>query len=95
VSAATQKQALAPAAPDQRSQTTVRDGDTLEKIATRYFGSKSGIDQLVAANPQLTDIDQLSVGQVINLPPGVVAKGSHDQTATAPPVPDAEDSTEP
>ena len=94
VSDAIHKQTEAPAAPEQRGQTTVRFGDTLEKIAVRYSGSKSGINELIAANPQLNDINQLSVGQVINLPPGVTPKAQHDQAATAGPVPNAEDSSE-
>jgi LysM repeat protein len=73
---------------------TVRFGDTLENIAIRYLGSKSGIDELVAANPQLTNINQLSVGQIIYLPHGVSAKASHDQTATTPLAPSAEDPPE-
>jgi len=80
VSAATQKQTAGPA---QRSQITVRSGDTLEKIAIRYFGSKSETNELIDANPQLTNINQLSIGQIIHLPPGVTPKASHDQTATA------------
>jgi phage tail protein X len=90
--AATRKQTGVPAVPGQRSQVTVGYGDTLEKIAIRYFGSKDGIQELVDANPQLTNIDQLSVGQIIHLPPGITSKTAHDQTATAPPVPNAEDS---
>jgi LysM repeat protein len=91
VSAATQK----PAAPEQRSQITVKHGDTLEKIAIRYSGSKSGIKELIDANPQLTNIDQLTVGEVIHLPPGITQKASQDQTALARPGPNAEDSPEP
>jgi general secretion pathway protein A len=68
VSSATQKQAGLPAASEQRSQITVRHGDTLEKLAIRYFGSKSGINNLIDANPQLTNINQLSIGQIIYLP---------------------------
>jgi nucleoid-associated protein YgaU len=94
VSAATQKQTAVPAVPEQRNQATVKYGDTLEKIAIRYYGSKSGIKELVDANPQLTNINQLSVGQVIHLPPGITPKASQDQTATARPVPSAEDSPE-
>jgi type II secretory pathway predicted ATPase ExeA/phage tail protein X len=81
LSAGPQKETAVPVAPQQRSQTTVRYGDTLEKIALRYFGSTSGIHQLIQANPQLTDINQLFVGQVIYLPPGIGAKTSHDQTS--------------
>jgi LysM repeat protein len=76
VSAATQKQTAVPAAPEQRSKITVRQGDTLEKIAIGYFGSKSGINELIDANPQLTNINQLSVGQIIYLPPGVTPKAN-------------------
>jgi LysM repeat protein len=94
VSAGTQIQTGVPAAPKQRSQTIVKYGDTLEKIAIRYFGSNSGINELVKANPQLTNINQLSVGQIIYLPPGITAKASHDQTATARPVQNADDSPE-
>ncbi len=94
-SAAAQKQTAAPAAPGKRSQIAVRYGDTLEKIAIRYFGSRSGINKLLDANPQLTNINQLSVGQIIYLPPGISSKGSHDETAAARPVLNAEDSTEP
>jgi type II secretory pathway predicted ATPase ExeA len=94
VSAGVQKQTEVPAAPEQRSQITVRYGDTLEKIAIRYFGSKSGINELMAANPQLTNINQLSVGQIVYLPHGITPKASRDQTATARPVPNPEDSPE-
>jgi general secretion pathway protein A len=94
VSAGIPKQTGVPAAPQQRSQITVRDGDTLEEIAIRYFGSKSGIDQLVKANPQLTNINQLTVGQIIYLPPGITPKASHHRIATARPVSNGEDSPE-
>ena len=94
VSAGIPKQTGVPAAPQQRSRITVRDGDTLEQIAIRYFGSTSGIDQLVKANPQLTNINQLTVGQIIYLPPGITPKASHDRTAIARPVSNAEHSPE-
>ena len=68
-----------------RDRITVKDGDTLEDIAIQYFGSKSGIDQLVKANPQLTNINRLTVGQVIYLPAGASAKASPGQTATSSP----------
>ena len=70
-SAATQKETAVLAAPEQRSQIIVKDGDTLEKIALRFFRSNAGISELIKANPQLTDINHLSVGQVIYLPPGI------------------------
>jgi phage tail protein X len=77
LSAGTQKQIGVPA-PEQRSQIIVRYGDTLEKIAIRYFGSTSGIKELIKANPQLTDINQLTVGQILYLPPGITPKAAHD-----------------
>jgi type II secretory pathway predicted ATPase ExeA len=94
VSAGAQKPTGVSAAPEPRSQITVRYGDTLEKIAIHYFGSKPGINELIAANPQLTSINQLSVGQIIYLPHGITPKASHDHTAIARPVPNAEDSPE-
>ena len=93
-SAGIQKQTGVPVAPKQRSQISVRPGDTLEKIAIRYFGSKSGISELIGANPQLSNINQLSVGQIIYLPPGITPKASQDQTATARAVANGEDSGE-
>jgi type II secretory pathway predicted ATPase ExeA/phage tail protein X len=92
--AATQKQTAVPAVPERQNQIAIMDGDTLEKIAIRYFGSKSGINELVAANPQLTDINRLTVGQIIHLPPGVTPKVSQDQSPAARPAPDAGDSPE-
>jgi general secretion pathway protein A len=90
---APQKQAVASASPEKRNQITVRYGDTLEKIAVRYLGSKDKINELIDANPQLTNINELTVGQIIHLPPGVTPKASPDQTATATtqPVSNAED----
>jgi LysM repeat protein len=89
-SAGIQKRTEVPAAQEQRGSVTIRYGDTLESIAIRYFGSKAGINELIQANPQLTNINQLSVGQVIYLPPGVPHKPSQDQTATALPIPNAD-----
>jgi LysM repeat protein len=94
VGAGPQKQTGVFAAPKQRNQIIVRNGDTLEEIAIRYFGSKSGINELIDANPQLTDINRLIVGQIIYLPPSVAAKTSHDQSATARPVRNVDKSPE-
>jgi len=87
VSAATQKQAGVSAAPGQRSQITVRYGDTLEKLAIRYLGSKSGINNLIDANPQLSNINQLNIGQIIYLPTQRHSKGfaRSDRNRTASP----------
>lgn len=92
MSAVTRKE-TATAAAERRSHITVKYGDTLEKIAVSYLGSKDGINQLVAANPQLTNINQLSVGEVINLPRGVNPKASHDQATTGASAPVADDSS--
>jgi type II secretory pathway predicted ATPase ExeA/LysM repeat protein len=94
VNAGGQKRIAAAAAPERRGQMTVRFGDTLENIAIRYLGSKAGIDELIAANPQLTNINQLSVGQVIYLPHGVTPKAPHDQGVAARQVQTAEDPPE-
>jgi general secretion pathway protein A len=89
-----QKQTGASATAERRSKITVRYGDTLNKIATRYFGSNSGINELREANPKLTDIDQLNAGQIIYLPAGMSPKVSDAQTATARPLQNAEDSAD-
>jgi type II secretory pathway predicted ATPase ExeA len=70
----TEKQNGVPGPQKPRSQITVRFGDTLEEIAIRYFGSKSGLNELVKMNPQLTDINQLTVGETIYLPPCIARK---------------------
>ncbi len=85
-----QKRTEVPPTQEQRGSITIRYGDTLESIAIRYFGSKAGINELIQANPQLTNINQLSVGQVIYLPPGIPHKPSQDQTLTALPIPNAD-----
>jgi general secretion pathway protein A len=63
-------------APQQRPHIRVRYGDTLEKIAIRYLRSKSGINDLIDANPQLTNINRLTIGEVIYLPPARAAATS-------------------
>jgi general secretion pathway protein A len=86
-----QKQNRGPTALDQRRQITVKYGDTLESIAIRYFGSKSGINEIIQANPQLTNINQLTVGQIIYLPASIAQKNSLDQSEALQPVAKAED----
>jgi len=81
----------APALANHRGQISVRYGDTLEKIAIRYLGSKDGLTVLLQANPQLKDINQLSVGEVIYLPPGVNVRAPHDETAFARPATGSEE----
>jgi general secretion pathway protein A len=92
VSSATRKESGAAPTSDRRRQITVKYGDTLEKLAISYLGSKSAINELVAANPQLTNINQLTVGEIINLPPGVTAKALNDRAANEASAPGANDS---
>ncbi len=48
---------------------TVRKGDTLEKIAVKFLGSASRVDDLMAANPGvLSDEDDLKAGAVLKIP---------------------------
>jgi phage tail protein X len=89
-SAVIQKQSMLPVAAVERNQITVRPGDTLEKIAVRYFGSTSGVDEIIKANPQLTSINELSVRQIVYLPTGTTPKSSQDSTATTRQVPNVE-----
>lgn len=74
-----------PAKPERQDQITVREGDTLEKIAVRYFGSTSAIQRLERVNPQLTNINELTVGEVIHLPAGVSVDASRDDAIAARP----------
>jgi len=46
----------------------VREGETLESIAVTYLGTGDALDQLIAANPQLTNLEHIYPGQVIYLP---------------------------
>jgi len=46
----------------------VRLGDTVADIARRYLGSSEKLDELIAANPQLANVDRIFPGDVIYLP---------------------------
>lgn len=50
----------------------VRPGDTLFKIALRFHTT---VDAILAVNPQIKNRNIIYVGQVINLPEGVVGPG--------------------
>ena len=63
------------------SQYTVVAGDTISKIARVNDVS---VDELLAANPQITNPNAISVGQVINLP--VQSATSDSATSTPSPV---------
>jgi general secretion pathway protein A len=49
-------------------QIRVRLGDTVADIARRYLGSSEKLDELIAANPQLANVDRIFPGDVIYLP---------------------------
>ncbi|SDN84343.1 LysM domain-containing protein [Geodermatophilus sp. DSM 45219] len=59
--------AAAPAAPSGGSSYAVQSGDTLGRIAQQQ-GVAGGWQALHAANPQLSDPNRISVGQVLQLP---------------------------
>jgi general secretion pathway protein A len=52
--------------PHRRS-VTVNPGDTLSRIALRYFGSTGAIDTLLRLNPQIVDASRLYPGETIYL----------------------------
>lgn len=52
---------------NQQPSIVVRYGDTLEKIALEYLGSRYALNGLIHANPQITDINRIYPGQRIYL----------------------------
>ena len=56
-----------PSSPHLR-EIRVKLGDTVENIARRYLGSSEKLDELIAANPQLANVDRIFPGDVIYLP---------------------------
>ncbi len=60
---------------------TVKAGDTLAKIAQRNGCS---LDQLLSSNPQITDPNKISVGDVLTLPDGTTI--TTDNTKPLPPI---------
>jgi type II secretory pathway predicted ATPase ExeA/phage tail protein X len=59
------------AAQPQLSRTrafSVKNGDTIEGLARRYFGAEVNIQSIVEANPQLPDINRIYPGQTVFLP---------------------------
>ena len=67
---------------------TIQAGDTLSKIAAR---NGLTLAQLLQANPQITNPDRISVGDVVNLPNGA---GATDATQPLPANPVSESSTD-
>jgi len=47
---------------------SVKNGDTIEGLARRYFGSEVNIQSIVEANPQLPDVNRIYPGQTVFLP---------------------------
>jgi general secretion pathway protein A len=68
-----------PAEPkdDQKSSISVKYGDTLEKLAIKYLGSRYALNTLIDANPQITDVNKIYPGQTIYL------SSAHDQNGSA------------
>ena len=61
--------AEAPAAPVERTH-TVKKGETLGKIAARYYGKSSEWQRIAKANPQVgPDGAKLSLGMTLTIPP--------------------------
>lgn len=65
---------------------TVKSGETLGTIATKYLGDKSRYTQILAVNPQITNPNLIKVGQVITIPTTTQSIVSTSQ-ATATPKP--------
>jgi nucleoid-associated protein YgaU len=60
-------------------QYTLRDGDTLEKLAERFLGSRARSAEIYEANRrQLARPDLLPVGTTIMIPPRSISGGSTD-----------------
>jgi len=57
-------------APSEPAQTSIRirPGDTFHDLAAKYLGSKDRTRELINANPQIRDPNNLYVGQIVYLP---------------------------
>lgn len=55
-------------APPEPSVIRIHQGDTFHDLAAKYLGSKDRTRDLINANPQIKDPDNLFVGQIIFLP---------------------------
>jgi len=63
---------------------TVKSGETLGTIATKYLGDKSRYTQILAANPQITNPNLIKVGQVITIPTTTQSIVSTSQVTATP-----------
>lgn len=66
----------------------VQKGDTLGKIARRFYGDAGRFPLIVAANA-ITNPDRLAVGQALNIPDGAAATAGPAAAPTAPAPPTA------
>ena len=71
---------------------TIKPGDTLSKIAARNGLS---LAQLLQANPQITNPDRISVGDVVNLPNGSGATDATQPLPANPVIASSTDNTQP
>jgi nucleoid-associated protein YgaU len=55
-------------APPEATIIRIRQGDTIHDLAAKYLGSKYRARELINANPQIKDPNNLFVGQIIFLP---------------------------
>jgi nucleoid-associated protein YgaU len=46
----------------------VQSGDTMERIARRHLGLEVKIESVIAANPQLRDVNRIYPGDTVFLP---------------------------
>jgi general secretion pathway protein A len=52
---------------DHKRSIMVKYGDTLEKLALRYLGSRYALNQIIDDNPQIVDINKIYPGQRVYL----------------------------
>jgi nucleoid-associated protein YgaU len=57
-----------PAAAPRHASVQIRPGDTFHDLAAKYLGSEDRTWELIHANPQIKDPNNLYVGQTIYLP---------------------------
>jgi prophage DNA circulation protein len=57
-----------PVAPPHRATVLIRPGDTFHILAAKYLGSEDRAWELIHANPQIKDPNNLYVGETIYLP---------------------------
>jgi len=52
---------------DRKRSILVKYGDTLENLALQHLGSRTALNILINANPQITDINRIYPGQKVYL----------------------------